>query len=153
MYVYFKTIEWKALKEIQVISTSVLIFAGVFLIFTYLVCFFPDSVCSFVTCCILFASQRPSLDLYCFSYSFHKQVMFIKVRTGMKDCEVAPLQLLEVHISKKLYKRFLWFALTWKFILLNFVQLSGLPIHLGALEIPLTSGLPTAFFLQRVYNY
>lgn len=75
--------------------------------------FLPRTICSFLAHFILFTFQRrPSLDLYCFSYDFPKQVTFVKVIAGMKGCEVAPLQLLKVHILQKLYRGLLPFALT-----------------------------------------
>lgn len=76
--------------------------------------FISDTVCLLLAHWVLCAFQRrPSLDLHCFSYNFPKQVTFIKVRAGMKGCEMLPLQLLQVHILKKKHtKGFVYFALT-----------------------------------------
>lgn len=75
--------------------------------------FISHTICLHVAHWVLCAFQRrPSLDLHCFSYNFPKQVTFIKVRAGMKGCEMPPLQLLQVHILQKLYKGFVCFALT-----------------------------------------
>lgn len=75
--------------------------------------FISHTVCLLVAHWVLCAFQRrPSLDLHCFSYNFPKQVTFIKVRAGMKGCEMPPLQLLQVHILQKPYKGFVCFALT-----------------------------------------
>lgn len=150
---YFGNIEWKVLEEIQVISASVLLFCWSFL----LNFFFSGTVCSLVAHCVLFAFQRrPSLDLYCFSYNFPKQVMFIKVRARMKGCEVAPSQLLRVHILQKSYKGFLRFALTWKSTLFNFGHLNwqfvGTPRPPGAPAVRFTGVVPPALFPPLLLN-
>lgn len=65
--------------------------------------FISDKVDLLAAHCVLCAFQRrPSFDLHCFPYNFPKQVTFIKVRAGMKDCEMPPLQLLQVHILQKI---------------------------------------------------
>lgn len=102
------------LELIQVISTADITAVVVFLLELLVnFRFISDTVCLLEVHCVLCAFQRrPSFDLHCFSYNFPKQVTFIKMRAGMKDCEMPPLQLLQVHILQKLYKVFVGIALT-----------------------------------------
>lgn len=77
--------------------------------------FISDTICLLLAHWVLCAFQRRlSLDLHCFSYNFPKQVTFIKVRAGMKGCEMPPLQLLRVHILQKNIQRVCLFCSNMK---------------------------------------
>lgn len=109
--------------------------------------FISDTICLLLAHWVLCAFQRRlSLDLHCFSYNFPEQVTFIKVRAGMKGCEMPPLQLLRVHILQKTYKGFVCFALTWKSTLFDFGHL-----HWESVGTPHPPGAPARPFLPQVW--